>query len=75
MGIFETAFGQVMLDNGLVEALFDYVRPNDSVCTVDWTSAQYEELQLQVGGAAPMSSGGWGQYSIASSSIASSLFR
>lgn len=43
----DPATRQVMLDNGLLEALFDYVRPNDSVCTVEWTSAQYEELQLQ----------------------------
>ena len=39
---------QVMIDVGLLTALFDYVKPNDSVCSVEWTSAQYEELQLQV---------------------------
>ena len=38
-----------MVDEGLITALFDYVKPNDSVCSVEWTSAQYEELQLQVG--------------------------
>ena len=37
-----------MIDVGLLTALFDYVKPNDSVCSVEWTSAQYEELQLQV---------------------------
>jgi len=36
-----------MIDVGLLTALFDYVKPNDSVCSVEWTSAQYEELQLQ----------------------------
>jgi len=41
------AMRQVMIDEGLLTALFDYVKPNDSVCSVEWTSAQYEELQLQ----------------------------
>ncbi|KAL5260959.1 hypothetical protein ACHWQZ_G006859 [Mnemiopsis leidyi] len=41
------AMRQVMIDVGLLTALFDYVKPNDSVCSVEWTSAQYEELQLQ----------------------------
>ena len=48
-----------MIDHGFLTALFEYVKPNDSVCSVEWTSAQYEELQLQVGfwGGVPCSKG------------------
>ena len=41
------AMREIMMECGFMEALFSYIKPNDSICSVQWTSAQYEELQLQ----------------------------
>lgn len=45
---FFLSFLQIFSENRVILSLFSFVRANDSSSAVEWSPAQFEELQLQV---------------------------
>lgn len=46
--LFFLSFLQIFSENRVILSLFSFVRANDSSSAVEWSPAQFEELQLQV---------------------------